>query len=86
VVLATQHVMDLLKWPIRFVLCTIYAGSRHDARHSVLQDFTEEQLQLYKEYQGKEKAAIEERLKRKAVMVRLICMLFPSVVSGNALR
>ena len=36
---------------------------------TALQDFTEEQLQLYKEYQAKEKAAIEERLKRKAVMV-----------------
>lgn len=31
--------------------------------------FNEEQLRLYKEYAAKEQAAIEERLKRKAVMV-----------------
>lgn len=31
--------------------------------------FTEEQLRLYKEYAAKEQTAIEERLKRKAVMV-----------------
>lgn len=32
------------------------------------QDFTEEQLREYKEYQAKEKAAIEERVKRKVAM------------------
>ena len=32
--------------------------------------FNEEQLREYKEYCAKEQAAIEERLKRKAVMVR----------------
>lgn len=33
--------------------------------------FTEEQLRQYKEYQAKEAAAIEERLKRKGIMVSL---------------
>jgi hypothetical protein len=32
------------------------------------QDFSEEQLRDYKEYQAKEKAAIEERVKRRATM------------------
>jgi hypothetical protein len=32
-------------------------------------EFNEKQLRLYKEYAAKEQAAIEERLKRKAVMV-----------------
>jgi hypothetical protein len=32
-------------------------------------EFNEEQLRLYKEYAAKEQAAIEERMKRKAVMV-----------------
>jgi hypothetical protein len=32
-------------------------------------EFNEEQLRLYKEYAAKEQAAIEERLKRKSVMV-----------------
>jgi hypothetical protein len=34
-------------------------------------EFSEEQLRLYKEYAAKEAAAIEERMKRKAVMVRV---------------
>lgn len=32
------------------------------------QNFTEEQLAQYKEYQAKEKAAVEERVKRKALL------------------
>lgn len=36
--------------------------------------FSEEQLKEYKEYMAKEAAAIEERLKRKGIMVRgLLC-------------
>jgi hypothetical protein len=36
--------------------------------------FSQEQLRQYKEYQAKEAAAIEERLKRKGIMVRgLLC-------------
>jgi hypothetical protein len=38
-------------------------------------EFNEEQLRLYKEYAAKEQAAIEERLKRKAVMVGGSCFM-----------
>lgn len=37
--------------------------------------FSEEQLRLYKEHAAREAAAIEERMKRKAVMVRDVVML-----------
>lgn len=38
--------------------------------------FNEEQLKEYKEYMAKEAAAIEERLKRKGIMVSLVgCLL-----------
>lgn len=36
--------------------------------------FSQEQLRQYKEYQAKEAAAIEERLKRKGIMVRCGCV------------
>lgn len=41
--------------------------SRFTTQHKT-QDFSEEQLREYKEYQAKEKAAIEERVKRRGAM------------------
>lgn len=49
--------------------------------------FNEEQLREYKEYCAKEQAAIEERLKRKAVMVSPCylqpCVTFPVMLHSN---
>ncbi|GBF90834.1 cilia- and flagella-associated protein [Raphidocelis subcapitata] len=44
------------------------AAERPDWMNGNPQSFTEEQLREYREYQAKEKAAIEERVKRRAAM------------------